>query len=306
MPQLSRLNAQNGAFLWDVCGLLKQQLRCRVIGTQFVFKHTPDENNIFEKVEGALFPFPNQLESEIMRIFKEKSRTADGLPKYYGPVDNAVREKEGKLTRGMIPELAEKAKESVYFDLPDSFTPSFGEYAWTKRTVSKNSYAIKNIDKSKFLECHLPFGKAGTLELVRHILKNSKENSLTDLLILFYKDKYLYVVRDGEEEVLIDLVITLENYLYTDTEIANVVLEWMKMLFFKADNGYITKTEDELEYALIVGYVDGWVRRYYGCKVTKLILGEGKAMTRFWLPENYNFLESILKNAAITSPNVKS
>jgi len=104
IPQLSRLNAQNGAFLWDVCGLLKQQLRWRIIGTQLVFKHTLDEKSLFTEETGRLFPFPNQLESEIMRIFTEKSRTIDGLPEYYGAVNVATQEKEGTLIKGMIPQ----------------------------------------------------------------------------------------------------------------------------------------------------------------------------------------------------------
>ena len=291
IPQLSRLNAQKGAFLWDICGLLKQQLRWRIIGTQFVFKHIPDEKNIFTEDEGKLFPFPNQLESEVMRIFREKNRTKDGLPDYYGPINNAVKEKEGELINGIIPELAEKAKESVYFELPDFFIPSFGEYPWSQRTITQNGYNIKNIDKSNYIECHLPFSELGTVTLVQHILKNIRKNSLTDLLILFYKDEKLYAVPDGDEEVLIDLVITLDNYLYSDMEIANIVLEWMKMLIFKSENGYTTKTEDEFEYALIWGHINDWVTKYYGCKITKLTIGEGKAMSKFWLPENYIFLE---------------
>ena len=291
IPQLSRLNAQEGAFLWDVCGLLTQQLRWRIIGTQFVFKHIADEKSVFSNDEGKLFPFPNQLESEIMRIFKEKSRTADGLPEYCGHVNNAVKEKEGKLIKGLIPELAEKAKESVYFELPDFFIPSFGEYPWSQRTITQSSYNIKSIDKSNYIECHLPFNESGIVALVQHILKNIKENSLTDLLIIFYKEEKVFAVPDGDEEVLIDLVITLDNYLYSDIEIANIVLEWMKMLIFKSENGYTTKTENEFEYALTWGYINDCVAKYYGCKITKLAIGEGEAISKFWLPESYIFLE---------------
>jgi len=292
IPQLSRLNAQNGAFLWDVCGLLTQQLKWRIIGTQFVFKHIPDEKDVFNEDEGRLFPFPNQLESEIMRIFKERNRIY-GLPEYYGAVNTAVKEKEGKLIRGMIPEIAEKSKDSVYFELPDFFVPSFGGYPWTQRTISHSSYSAKSIDMSNYLECHIPFSESGALTLVQHILKSIKENSLTDLLILFYKDKKLYSIKDDDEIAnFVDTVITLDNYLYSETEISKIILEWLKMMIFRIDNGLTIKTENEFEYALVLGYINDWITKYYGRRVTKLTIGEEKAVTRFWLPEDYIFLEN--------------
>jgi hypothetical protein len=290
IPQLSRLNAQSGAFLWDMAGILKLQLYFACIGTRFVFKHTQDEKSIFIKDEGRLFPFPNQLESEIMRIFKERSRF-DGLPEYYGIIGNVISEKEGLLKNGLPSRIVDNAKGTVFVPLPDNFTPSFGEYEWIQQTVSQDRYDIKNIDMTNYLECHLPFSVKGTLSLVQHILKSVSDNSLTDLLILFYREGSLLAVHDGDEEILIDIVITLSNYSYSDCEIAEVLLEWLKMLTFKSENGFIPKTEAEFELALNYGYVNDLVSKYYGCRVTKLNLGEGDGMTRFWLPENYNFLE---------------
>lgn len=290
IPQLSRLNAQNGAFLWDVCGLLKQQLRWRIIGTQFVFKHMPDEKNIFAEDEGKLFPFPNQLESEIMRVLRERKRV-DGLPEYYGKVGVDALEKEGVLKNGLPSDIVDNAKGTVFIPLPDYFTPSFREYAWEQRVITQNDYSIKNIDMSNYLECHLPFSENGALTLVQHILKNVQDNSLTDLLIMFYRDNALLAVRDGEEEALIEMVITLSNYLYSDVEIANIIFEHVKMMVFKAENGYMSETETDFEFQLIYGYVNDWVAQYYGCRATKLLLGEGNYMMRFWLPENYEFLD---------------
>ena len=290
IPQLSRLNAQNGAFLWDVCGLLTQQLRWRIIGTQFVFKHTPDEKSNFDEEEGKLFPFPNQLESEIMRIFTKKN-TTDGLPEFYGAVNVAAQEKEGKLINGMIPEIAEKAKDFVYFDLPDYFTPSFDEYAWTKRKVSQNDFYVKNINVTNYLECRVPFSVEGTLFLVQHILKSVKDNSLTDLLILFFGDDAIYTIPDGEEEYIVEIVITLSNYLYSDFEIATVLFEWLKIMKFLMENEYIITSEEEFSRLLLLGYVNDWVTQYYGCPVIRLYLGENEKMARFWLPKNYVILE---------------
>jgi hypothetical protein len=71
-------------------------------------------------------------------------------------------------------------------------------------------------------------------------------------------------------------------------EIAQVVLEWMKMLIFKQDNGYLMNRE----IALVLGYVNDWIAKYYDCRVTKLHLYEGTNFTRFWLPENYTFLDN--------------
>ena len=295
VPQLSRLNAQCGAFLWDMAGILKLQLYHACIGTRLVFKHTFGEKNIFAEDTGRLFPFPNQLESEIMRIFTERKRV-DGLPEYFGITDFASQEEEGKLKNGLLPAIVDNAKGSVFFPLPDFFVPSFGEYAWTQRMVSQNGYNMKNIDMKNYIECHLPFSVSGALSLVQHILKSVNDNSLTDLLIIFYKDDAPYSVRDGDEKILINIVITLGNYLYRDIEIAKVVLEWFKMMIFKSNNGYITESELDFEYALVLGYVNDWIAEYYGCRVTKLTLGEGDSTTRFWLPENYSFLDKKYQN----------
>jgi hypothetical protein len=46
------------------------------------------------------------------------------------------------------------------------------------------------------------------------------------------------------------------------------------MLIFKADNGYTTQSEEEFEQALLFGYVSEWVAQYYGCRITKMHLGE--------------------------------
>ena len=294
VPQLSRFNAQCGAFLWDMGGLLKKQLNHACIGIRFEFRHTIDERSIFTGDSGRLFPFPNQLESEIMRILTESKRV-DGLPEYHGVIYSAVSDKEGVTKKGLPPQMVDNTKNPLYFPLPDFFTPSFGEYQWMHRVVSQKSFLTKSVNKDIYIECHLPFSEAGALSLVQHILKSIGDNSLTDLLILFYKDEKLYAVPDGDEDVLIDIVITLSNFLYTDVEIAKVVLEWLKMLIFKMDNGYIAKSDLDFEHALFYGYVNDWVAKYYGCRVTKLHLGEANLSSkwRFWLPDNYFFLDSV-------------
>jgi len=83
IQQLSRLNAQNGAFLWDIAGLLPQQLLWDSIGASFVFKHIDDEHKEFAQEKTRLFSRPNPLESEILRIFT-KTATEDGMPQYSG------------------------------------------------------------------------------------------------------------------------------------------------------------------------------------------------------------------------------
>jgi len=292
VPQLSRLNAQNGAFLWDMAGTLKHQIFFACIGTRLVFKHTPNEKSVFTAEKGRLFPFPNQLESEIMRGFRERDDRIDGLPDYYGIVGVSALEKEGKLKNGLISDIVDNAKGTVFISLPEYFAPSFGEYEWTQRKISQNDYSIKNIDMSNYIECHLPFSVDGALTLVQHILKSVEGNSLTDLLIMFYRNNALLVVNDGEEEALIEMVINLNNYLYSDTEIAQVVLELVKMMAFKVERGYVPPTEEDFELALVFGKIDEWISEYYGCRTTKLILCEEyNSRTKFWLPGNYAFLE---------------
>jgi hypothetical protein len=297
VPLLSRLNAQDGAFLWDVAGLLKQQLTWRVIGTRFVFKHNCDERRSFTEEDVKLFPFPNQLESEIMRIFTETGH-ADGLPEYTGFIDVSILEREGVLKRGLPAQIVDKAKGTAYFPLPDYFTPSFGEYAWTHRTITSSSMTKKKTNMAKCIECYLPLDVTGVLELVDHILKSVAAENLTDLLIIFYEhdkdnNRTLYSVHDGDEEVLVDIVLTLNNYLYSKEEIAKVVLEWIKIMIFKEINGFNTISADV---AIIDGYVSGWLRKYYKCRIEKLRIYDEMGFTRFWLPEKYEFLDVIGQN----------
>jgi hypothetical protein len=131
------------------------------------------------------------------------------------------------------------------------------------------------------------------LSLVEHILKSVTNENLTDLLIVFHDhDKYdklhTYCVQDGDEEVLVDIVLTLNNYLYSKEEIAAIVLEFMKMLIFKSVNKFNDMLAD---IALINGYVDGWLSKYYDCRLTKLRIYDENGFTRFWLPECYEFLD---------------
>jgi hypothetical protein len=284
IPQLSRLNAQGGAFLWDVAGLLKQQLTWRIIGARFVFKHTGNERNAVAKEEIRLFPRPNQLESEIKRIFTETG----GLPKFSGAIELAVSEKEGSLKNGLLSDIVDNAKGKMFFPNPDYFLPSFGEYPWTHRTVTQNDYSTCLMDKEKRVECYLPLNIDGTLKLVEHIFNAVQDNSLTDLLIAFIEGEQIYAINDGDEPILIDIVTTLSNFSYTLNEIAEVVLEWVKIVIFK------NKTPndwDNMQFALIWGYVGELMCKYYGCRVTKLHINEGDNFTRLWLPENYSYLE---------------
>lgn len=295
IPQLSRLNAQNGMFLRDTHGMLKVLIAYGCIGVRLVFKHTIDEQNCFANEKGRLFPFPNQLESEIMRIFTERRRV-NGLPEYIGAVEKNVEEMEGTIKNGLIPEMIARAKRKIFIPLPECFNPSFGEYSWKQRVISKNDYTEKHIDMKYFIECHLSFSVSGVLSLVQHILKCVRENSLTDLLILFHKEENLFCIKDGEEEIIIDMVLTLNNYLYDDSDIAAVVFEWLKMMIFKAENGYALESEVEYDEALVYGEINSWIEKYYDCRVTKLNIYEGNNCSRFWLPENYSFLEESYLN----------
>jgi hypothetical protein len=148
------------------------------------------------------------------------------------------------------------------------------------------------MDKSQFLECHLPLNIDGILSIVTHILKSLGDSSLTDLLIIFYKEGQKYVVRDGDEQSIVDIVLTLNNYLYEINEIAEVVLEWVRILIFAQKMKKQYDAENiSMEVALIQGHAMDWIKKYYDCRITKLRVYEGDSFTRFWLPEKYIFLE---------------
>jgi len=298
IPQLSRLNAQKGAFLWDMEGLLKYQLYFGRIGIRFVFKHTEGERNFFAIEAEKLFPSPNQLESEIMRIFTEiKPKRVNDLPEYYGAVNIAVLEKEGVMKNGLLAKIVDSAKGTTVFPWPDFFVPSFGEYQWIKRTITQKDYKLKKINKEECVDCILQLNIDGTLSLVKHIKKSIEDDCLTDLLIVFCAYGKTFAINDGEEQILVDLVVTLNNYLYNDDEIATVILEWIKLrIFIQPFAQKIYNNGMTMEAALIWGYVNDWVAKYYDCRVTKLDLYEGDNYTRFWLPEKYHFLDEKCQN----------
>jgi len=133
------------------------------------------------------------------------------------------------------------------------------------------------------------------MSLVNHIILAVKDNTLTDILIIFHDNGRTYAIRDGDEQILVDVIITLDNYSYSH-EIAKVVLEHIKILIFTTDllkNKYPdTLPVKETRKELIPGYVDECMAKYYNCRVTKLhIYDSDKNFMRFWLPKNYSFLE---------------
>lgn len=291
IPHLSRLNAQNGAFLWDVGGVLNQLIHICEVGVCFVFQHTPDEKKIFSKNEGELFPLPNQLESEIMRIFTEKSRE-NGLPIYIGPISAMLNEYIGASKNGIASDLRDLCENAVELPFPDLFTPSFGEYPWEQRTVTHSDIKPNNVNMEKFMECHLHFDLEGMQTFVEHVLTGLENENLTDYLVILYDidQKAIYAIEDTRD--MVSIVINLNNYLYSHDEIAQVLLEYLRMTVFKQQKQFTPQSHEEFVAALICKQIDDLVKEYYGCAVTKLNLYETGEHVSFWLPSDYPLLDS--------------
>lgn len=289
--QLSRLNAQKGAFLWDMGGILNELIHICDVGACFVFKHTSNEKDEFSEDECALFPLPNELESEIMRIFTEQSRE-DGLPEYIGPITSRLNEYMGVSKQGVPKALADRSKNYTELPMPDYFTPSFGEYPWAHRMITCNNVKPNNIDMEQFIQCYLRFDLDGIQDFVKHILTCLESEDLTDYLVFLIDTdkKILYTIEDTR--YMVNIVINLNNYTYSQEEIAKVLLEYLRMTVFKQQKQFNPTTNEELEAALIFGQIDNLVKEYYGCSVTKLNLHETGGHISFWLPENYLFLDS--------------
>lgn len=197
MPELSRLNAQNGAFLWDFCGTLNRLTNDFSIGTCLVFQHNENERNSFRDEAVRLFPFPNQLETEIVRIFTEKQRV-DGLPEYAGLIGFAYKEKKGEVINGIPTELIDEKYEFVSFPNPYYFEPSFGEYAWEKRHIAQKPYDVCKINCDKPMVCIIPerFNKSNIRQFVEIILDGIEKGDLFDIAVIFNTSKGVHCFED--------------------------------------------------------------------------------------------------------------
>lgn len=290
IPELSRLNAQKGAFLWDMCGTLKDLIRISGMGIRFVFRHTPGEKRLFDKEEGELFPHPNQLESEIMRIFTEKRRV-DGLPEYIGPIMRLLNENTGVSEDSLPRELVAHSKDRMVLPMPDYFSPSFGEYCWQRRTVTHSDLKPKNINMDKCVYCFTHFEPDGVLTIVESILTNLKNETLTDYLICLIDrtNQAIFAIEDTRDTV--NVVLTLNNYSYTPEEIAEILVEYFRICIFKQQNQFAPHTDEEFEVALIFGQIDALAKKYYGGTATKLNMYDAGGYVSFWLPADYTFLD---------------
>jgi hypothetical protein len=277
---LSRLNAQSGSFILDFRGILNKIIIKNNIGIRLVFKHTKDEKTLFDKDKVKLFPFPNQLETEIMRIMTEESRK-NGLPIYYETVQNIVGEKEGELINE-IPTFAYKKgfkAESIPFQ--DLFIPSFGGYKWEKRKINDFNYKPIEVDKKHCTDVFIPLTLESVLELVEHIINAIKSESLCDYLVMLRFNEKTYVMQD--EQFFIESVSTLMNYQYAPSEIAEVLLEIFKIAIFIM-NEYDGNMSNLGRFA--------W-EKYYGCKSPIIYLSDGDKYNKYklFLPETYTLLE---------------
>ncbi|MDR0918133.1 MAG: hypothetical protein LBM93_02625, partial [Oscillospiraceae bacterium] len=273
------LNAQQGSFLWDLGGVLNSQIIKNHIGIRLSFHHTNGERTLFKEYEKILFPFPNQLEVEIMRILKEKSRS-NGLPQYYGLINIASLEKKGILSNGVPKEFVNKSTQKIQIENPNYFVPSFGGYEWEKYLIKNEKYNPVTIDLSKCTECIMQLIFDNVLELVDHIITAIETGEVYDYLVMIIHDEQLYEFYD--QKFLIDIINTLNHYEYSKNEIANVLLECLKIGIFKQSNNY--------------EYRSKMLKDYYQCTVTKLETVSDMILIHFYLPSNYEFLDELCKN----------
>lgn len=293
IPQLSRLNAQKGAFLWDMGGSLQEQINFSGIGVRLVFKHTLNEKEDFAKEETLLFPLPNQLESEIMRIFTSTKKDKNGLPEYSGIIKRLLNEMSGVSTHGLPKDITENFMNVMVIPFPEFFSPSFNEYVWEKRMISINNAKPNNINTNEYFTVFVDFDILGMVEMVDYILQCYQNETLTDYLFMFRDAKHKTLGALKDTKYCVDMIITLNNYLYTIAEIAEVVLEYFKMLFFKNQEGFFPKNDSDLVDSLITKQVDDILLKYYGCPITKLNIYETGEYISFWLPATYSVLDEM-------------
>ena len=72
-----------------------------------------------------LFPLPNQLESEILRIFTSTKRDKNGLPEYSGIIKRFINEMSGVSKHGLPRDITDNFLNVMAIPFPDFFSPSF-------------------------------------------------------------------------------------------------------------------------------------------------------------------------------------
>ena len=288
MPELSRLNAQKGLFIWDIGGTLNTLIEVSGAGIRFDFKHTSDERSLFAVDEGFIFPKPNELESEIMRIFTEKGRE-NGLSEYIGPIERALDELSGRTIGGLPSCWSEHADARVVLPLPDYFTPSFGTYRWPQRTVTQNAAPANHVKRNASFQYRLTLDQNGMKAFVQDVIRrNNNEDSVNCHILLDMQNQQTCSIEDTE--YMVNMLICLNNYSYSEDEIAQVLLEYLKIIFFTNQS---TIGQEAYTKTAPIEQLDVLVAKYYGCPVTKIDLREAGGSVSFWLPGNYEFLDSV-------------
>jgi len=291
IPELSRLNAQKGLFLWDFCGVLQSQIIKNHIGIRLVFKHSKGERDLFTDKEKQLFPFPNQLETEIMRVLSETNRE-NGIPTYSGIVKFSGIEHEGKTHDGIPSLIADKAASTFNFPYPDYFVPSFCGYKWLHRGISEKTYNTCKINKEECTDCFLPLNISNIINLVQTILDGIKNDTLCDYLVIFFDNGKSFAFEN--EKFFIDTIVALNNYMYDINEISRVVFEMVKIVIFAQK---IKWQNDAIGELLDGSYnsVGNLLSDYYNTNVTKISINDSAIPSRFFLPDNYEFLDNNCK-----------
>lgn len=190
IPKLSRLNAQKGAFLWDLGGMVSQMLNRGEFGIRFVFRHTKGEKSRLRVSDVDIYPEPNSLEIEITRVLSRKKciddiSTSNGIPLFDG-----ISSWTTKATNYL-----DNIIQTIDLDSPNLFEPSLGEYDWKNRKLEEfeemPNYS-KNIQEKRL---YLYYSKKNADSIVSRshdIISFIVDNNYSDLAMKIKKGELSY------------------------------------------------------------------------------------------------------------------
>jgi len=283
IPELSRLNAQKGAFIWDIHGTLDCATNEMGVGYRFVFKHSDNELEMLNLDKDLLFPSPNPLETEIMRLLLEYATTENGLHLFTG----ASLEAFNQQTSVVLKYLKENNKVTI-FPVPNLFEPSFGGYQWPKREICDDNHTYPTVDDMAGTEliCFSDIDYDVINRIVGNIICELENGNYCKYNILVKGDKKLL----KSDIVLSKIVQKLLHYLYNYKSISDVIRGYIDLAVFTCSNpSYKNIGLIEAKYSIDPEVI---LTKYYNDDVVYMGIDDGIASAGFYMPKSYKYFDS--------------
>lgn len=210
IPELSRMNNQQGIFLWDLHEIFTSYFlkdRC----ADFKFKHDGKtySNNWIDK--NIIYPEPNALEHQIMCFKSAEAKD----------IFSKIKDELNQTT--------------ITIETPDSIAEKYLE---NKKWKINSDSICKRFQQDIKHEIHKKVDSLDKEEVILNIIKNNRDNIESgEKILIDYKDEEL-------ARKINKAINTLIYYSYSNEEIKNIIIK-MKILYNNMENEQMIEIEME-------------------------------------------------------------